>query len=715
MGTKVAASKKNNKKLNKKKKGKVMKTERKKISSASQSNEENQNVSAGEDAESDASSVEMSDCEEYEKNPRLLKTIKLRNLLPVKSKKGLLYRSEVVKDQQFDAESSIQDVNAENSTSVRQQSLVQRFVTQRKKLDALKQKIALLCTSIIEDPQSNIIALKELITSLQNPTTDMIVSEKRILCFSLVNVFVDILPGYKIRPPGESDNKVQLKKETKKLVAFETNLLKYYKKYLDHLNDLIRDMKLKTNLEGASQVKIKAVKEIGFVAVKCMCELLYSNFNFNFFKNICNKLVPLVLEDDDELVNMVCLSFEKMFKADTRGEAAFELVNQIVHFIKARKFVVPPALLRSFQSLNLREARVNVEKVDMTKGRQEWRMMSRTERRNKKKLKDLEAELKEAEAHESVENVKKYHTQTLNKVFWVFFHILKDADKITLIAPALEGLSRFAYLINLEFFDDLNTVLCSLMESGKLSDIDKLHSVYTLFTILAGQAESLHIDPHKIYCHMYQGLLNLNHYTNVAHYDLVLKCLEFNILRKRKKISSSRVLAFTKRISTVSLHTPFHASLGLLSAVRNILLNVKSSDILLDSESLFGNGIYLPEMEDPEHCNATSTRLWEFHILKKHFNPVVRLYSQYLLHGCPTQGRLALPEKLLKATPEETLNMFADIVEKNKFDFLEDADEPPKKKFKFDDLGSFSYEQNISLDISKKEVKNVNFRHCLSV
>ena len=39
------------------------------------------------------------------------------------------------------------------------------------------------------------------------------------------------------------------------------------------------------------------------------------------------------------------------------------------------------------------------------------------------------------------------------------------------------------------------------------------------------------------------------------------------------------------------------------------------ADLLLDSDS-FGSGTFLPELPEPEHCNAQSTALWELHLLK---------------------------------------------------------------------------------------------------
>jgi len=38
-------------------------------------------------------------------------------------------------------------------------------------------------------------------------------------------------------------------------------------------------------------------------------------------------------------------------------------------------------------------------------------------------------------------------------------------------------------------------------------------------------------------------------------------------------------------------------------------------DLLLDNDSQ-GSGVYLPELDEPEHCNAQNTALWELHLLQ---------------------------------------------------------------------------------------------------
>lgn len=42
----------------------------------------------------------------------------------------------------------------------------------------------------------------------------------------------------------------------------------------------------------------------------------------------------------------------------------------------------------------------------------------------------------------------------------------------------------------------------------------------------------------------------------------------------------------------------------------------KQLDLLIDPDTSFGSGVFMPELEEPEYCNAKSTSLWELHLLK---------------------------------------------------------------------------------------------------
>lgn len=615
-----------------------------------------------EDLESPESDVVSEIEEEYEKRPRdASNQHEIRQLLPAKGKSGLIFRSEIV-DHDVHTETPCNDKDDSdvgNKNETVPQNFIELCAYQQKNFQALKTKVGLLCSHIVEDPENNTRALKELIVMLQNDNTFMIISEKKLLALSLLHVFTDILPGYRIRDSGQDDKNVKLKKETRRLLDYELTLLRNYKKYLDCLHQMVNQMKGKHGQRAGQQ---KAQHEIGLVAVKCLCELLTSKMNFNYQKNIANILVPLGAHRNHAVSACCCQAIEKLYRSDKLGEASLEVVKLICKLLKERKFSVPENLMRTFLHLNVQEANAkgssSSNKKDMKKLRKQLNLMSRKERKHSKKTREVEKQLREAEAQESTENKSKFQTEVLQKVFWVYFHVIKDTQKFTMLSPVLEGLSKFAHLINLEFFDDLSIVLCGIMENEMLSDADKLHCMQTMFTILLGHAESLNIDPQKMYCHLYKILLNLQLNTPIGNYVLASKCVDLMIIKRKKKISVSRILAFVKRLCTVSLQAPLPGLLICLSLVRKIMMASNNAGILLDTEDTVGSGTFLPELEDPEHCNAHSSALWELQLLLSHSNPAVVLFARHVLHGCPIQGNYSIPVELSNMSPEELVSHF---------------------------------------------------------
>ncbi len=85
-----------------------------------------------------------------------------------------------------------------------------------------------------------------------------------------------------------------------------------------------------------------------------------------------------------------------------------------------------------------------------------------------KKLKEkaqLSVDLEENRLKETLKSKSKLQTRILEQIFLVYFNILKKAPNYKLIPCVLEGLAKFAHLINLEFFDDIVKLMHEMIES----------------------------------------------------------------------------------------------------------------------------------------------------------------------------------------------------------------------------------------------------------
>ncbi|MEE6485627.1 hypothetical protein FKM82_014353 [Ascaphus truei] len=564
--------------------------------------------------------------EKYEKMPRRMKMEpekELIHLLPIKDKRGIIPQSmekPVIPTEDEDEE---EEMEVQETEDLRQEPRLiltteELLLVRRTKLQEKKTQIALLASSILADPENSVKKLKELRAMLMEQDPAVAVTVRKLVMISLMEVFKDITPSYKIRPLTEEEKTSRVKKETQKLREFEEGLVSQYKFYLENLEQTVKDWK-QMKIKKSEVVSLKAYKGLAEIAVKCLCELLVSLAHFNFHNNIIVLVVPLINDQYKQVMNI--------------------LLHLRIKEVEVKKDAEDITAKKKFMSY--KEKRKN---------------LSRMQRKWKKAEEKLDRELMEVEASENKEKKIKLHTETLNIVFLTYFRILKRAQKSVLLPAVLEGLAKFAHLINVDFFDDLLVVLHNLVDSGDLSYREGLHCVQTAFNILSGQGDVLNIDPLKFYTHLYKTLFGLNAGATNDDTQIVLQCLDVMLTKRRKQVSQPRALAFIKRLSTLALHVLPDSCIGILSTNRVLMQTFSKTDILLDSDSQ-GSGLYLPELDEPEYCNVQNTALWELHRLQRHYHPVVRIFAAHLCAGAPSEGSAALRAKLSRRS---TLELFGD-------------------------------------------------------
>ncbi|XP_078146909.1 nucleolar complex protein 3 homolog isoform X2 [Centroberyx gerrardi] len=604
----------------------------------------------------------------YEKLPRKqLKTEEKEviHLLPIKDKTGVIPQSmervvhkEEEEEEEEDVHTGLEEFeNEEALQSAAALTAEERQQLRTQTLTEKKLRIAALGSAVISDPTSNIKRLKELRGMLMEAEPSVAVTVRKLVMVSLMEIFKDIIPSYKIRPLTPAERSAKVKKETQQLREFEEGLVSQYKFYLEDLEQTVRDWKQKKR-KRSQAVAFDSYLSLAEVAVRCLVELLLTQTHFNFHNNIIVMLVPLMNDPVRKVSQLCCEAFRKLFQQDKLGDASLGAVRVISGLVKSLSYNIRPEVLRTLLSLRIKEVEVKKDTEDTAPKKkfmnykEKKKNLSRMQRKWKKAEEKLEKELLEAEASESKDKKIKLHTETLNIVFLIYFRILKKAQKSVLLPAVLEGLANFAHLINLEFFDDLLNVLQNLIQSGDLTNRESLHCIQTAFNILSGQGDVLNIDPLKFYSHLYKTLLRLHAGAPNGDIIIVLRCLDVMLTRRRKQVSLQRAMAFVKRLSTLSLHVLPNASVGILASNRAVLHAFPKCDLLLDNE-VQGSGFFLPELDEPEHCNPQNTALWELHSLQRHFHPAVRRFAVHLCHGAPSDGSAALGVELSRRSPVE--------------------------------------------------------------
>ncbi|CAE1280737.1 NOC3 [Acanthosepion pharaonis] len=500
----------------------------------------------------------------------------------------------------------------------------------KQKLADTKQKMALVALSIIENPQEKFSGLRQLRLILEDDDAELKVIVRKLGMVTLMEVFRDIIPSYKIRKLTDKELQQKTSKETKSLQNYEESLLVSYKHYLEYLWSVVSGAQQKTEYSDINQQDHKIMKE---VAIQCLCELLINCHHFNFRKDLISFVVPCMNLFNKKGSETACEAIKQVFQSDKLGATTLEIVKAIENFIKIKKMQVRPSMLNTFLSLKIKEIETNpvAGKVEKEKRKRKMMNMSRGQKKREKQMEQLRQELLETKAYEDKKKKCEFNTLTIQ-----------------------HGLAKFAHFINIDYFGDLFSILNQLIASVELTTQQSLHCALTAFIILSGQGKVLNVDPIQFYKHVYANLVRVDAGSTNADLNIILECLEAMIFKRKKQLTKSRIMAFMKRLSTLCLHALpeiFYSSPWRCSKY--------CSYIMFENDYLSGSGAFMPELSDPEYCNASNTCLWELHLLKNHVCPNVSSFANHVIHQAPLAGTGKLPSHLAKLSAMELYEKFS--------------------------------------------------------
>ncbi|GAA97749.1 uncharacterized protein L969DRAFT_97437 [Mixia osmundae IAM 14324] len=559
---------------------------------------------------------------------------------------------------------------------------------------AARVEIAQLGRDIISDPEQSLNLLKRLLSfaapSFKVPATQQSLKVPpaiRVMAImSLLAVFLDIIPGYRIRPVTAAEKQSRVSQVIQRQREWEEGLVGSYKKYLTILEKETKDRMV-----------------VSAVAFKCMCELAKTKTHFNFAPNIMDVLIKkLARRGWDETSDQCLAAIVTIFANDLSGADSLHIVRLINRMARAKEFNIHPGILTCLLHLRLRDdlgnLRASDSRVDRpiangqangakVHGRDVGKKNSLKEQHISKKVrkarKDRAGIVKEiAEAEESIskETREKNQTETLKMTFSLYFRILKSSTPSPLLPAALEGLTRFAHLANVDFFKDLLAVLRGLAEDDWPSTNDseyqtdapipaqfrrQLLCIVTAFELLSGQGSALNLDLSAFVTRLYTLLRQLAlsttleerpeltksaqlqvqaserikapaPMTTASEADLIFRALSAVFLSSRTQNSPTRTLAFTKRLLLCTLHWPPTTVLRTCGLIKRLLVKEPILQSMLLTEDRQDDGIYKPEVDDPALCNPSGALWHELVILEStHYDDRVRSAARELATWTP--------------------------------------------------------------------------------
>ncbi|RXG60650.1 Nucleolar complex protein 3-like protein [Armadillidium vulgare] len=525
-----------------------------------------------------------------------------------------------------DAEVSEDEEKSEDETPSGGVKSVAQILAERKRyLHEQKIKMACLALNVVQD-SSKLMNLKFLLNMLTSNDPKGDVTIYKYTLQTILQVFHDLIPGYRIQENALQNSKMQ--KEKFISAKQEKMFIEYYKKYLKSLEDVLLAWKQEPDNLG-----LTAVSE---TVIYCLGDLLVRHPAFNYNVNIVQALVPYLTHKHDKVRRLALDSLGYAIRNDKHYFLTLEIVRYVYKLAHRLRFKVREDVFRvllclrgsemknSDQIIEQQRATSNAitHKEKLIKKLTEKFSLkpSKKQRKEKKKMAKINKQMESINVAEMQNIQNTHHSEIIEKLFGLYINVLKNRPYSKLMSLVLEGLAKFAHLVNMEFFSDLLELMNKFLEEGMLGKRESIHCIQTVFTILSGQGEALNIDPHRFYNQFYRILIELNAREREENIVAILDILE-------------QMLVFEATASEFG---------------QSFLFPV--SEALLESDQEGFPGVFLPDIPDPEHANSGASAIWELILAQRSFQPYVALLANNILSSVPIREVPALRSIIEKPT-----------------------------------------------------------------
>ncbi|KAF8389471.1 hypothetical protein HHK36_026166 [Tetracentron sinense] len=185
-----------------------------------------------------------------------------------------------------------------------------------------KSKLAEYSFALLADPVSNMKFLNEILQICKDEDHNIVKDG----LLSLMLVYKDIIPGYRIRLPTEKELEMTVSKEVQKMRCYESTLLSEYKAYLQKL------------------VTLEKQRLVKHASVFCMCHLVDAVPHFNFRVSLLAAVIKNISSPDDFIRKLCCKTVKSLLADEGKhgGEATVEAVQLIADYVRTRACQLHP-------------------------------------------------------------------------------------------------------------------------------------------------------------------------------------------------------------------------------------------------------------------------------------------------------------------------------------------------------------------------------------
>ncbi|KAL4456085.1 hypothetical protein ABPG74_014046 [Tetrahymena malaccensis] len=586
----------------------------------------------------------------------------------------------------------------------------ERLVIEKKELNSLSlmqltQLIEEISQEIIAKPEVNIIHMQTLFHLLERDSILIV----KLSAYSIVEIFKDITPLYQINFK-ESQEKLATKitKEERQVIQTECRIYEFYEKYIKLMAYFakLKNKEAKNLGQEVSEETKQQFNQLRRIGTKCLLELLKHLYHFNFAKEIAefvtHKLVSVdkkvrdsaieiitsILQDPThsiyEIKVVILNEMGKILNTTTEKDLPDDFIEIVgcveidTKFLKKdfdedkrKKAIEYKKAKRQFYKDKEKE-KGNVKnskkrKLENAKGEKDdidqVKSMKGVDKNELKKMKkELREELEEQDAEIDPKLLIKYNAQILEKVYYIYFKLIKRPSPTKFFTSVMDGIVKFIHMIDVNLIWDLIGCLQKSAQNmrqytnkkggeDKLALHKRMHCIYTVEAILNGPGQVFDVDDKEAILNFFHVMIDLNKIPHVFEQlsqkeELVLiKILEIMFLKKRQ-FSYESVASFVKELAklVIKLNDKKQFQYTVLFVIKMLFAKHSKIHRMLDSDNDgFGLNRYNERIEDPQSTNAINTSIHEelTKVQATQSNPEIKNICKKILESAPLHPSLS--------------------------------------------------------------------------
>lgn len=324
-------------------------------------------------------------------------------------------------------------------------------------------------------------------------------------------ILCDLIPNYKIAKTldAEDGSSQRKQKEVYNIQKLEHEVLTQY----EHFLQLLR------KLYGKSHPEQQALGSR-------LCARLVGSSAPEF--NSAEVLLQLAVDFSNcksTRVAQPCLSaLSTLLDGQMVSEATECIVSSLLSIVRKRSYAINPKLLNVL--LHVRVAMVDVHRADITEEKAKNKKLKREE-------KELARQMQKAKARRDRAELAAKQTRIIHRIFVIYLRVIEASKSCSpshqtkILAPTLEGLVKFAPLVNLELYHQLMDALKELVKDENTSVTTRLHSLIAVASLAQRDASTT----------VSEWRVDLSYFHEVL-FGCLLEALEMPAVDSSKKVVS---------------------------------------------------------------------------------------------------------------------------------------------------------------------------------